>query len=350
MSQDVSTRRRKYPRPSIVTLSCIFIAVTAFLTLTDLITALMNWGTVAMQDTLRPALRELGKAGFDVTMPELLSVLRWIGMSMIVFVVATLVFSVYALRGDRSARIFTTVFAVGAGVVSVALGPIGFVQSAMLFIAAGALWSPSASRWWRDEPDVARAAAVAALDPAAAQLPPAPSVPESAVSTGLTTGLTTGDATGQLPPTLLPGGAPVTERPTSVLTAGLVTILGSLAAAGFALLYLGVYTFARPAYIEAVTTGPFKDLITADELDLVMKVTFWLSIALLPLAVTGFVGGTALLARRRIGRIATLVWAWAAAFVGLIMFPVGILATAGAGAVIVLLLRDDARSWTGAAE
>lgn len=345
MSMDVSTRRRKYPRPSIVTLACVFIAVTAFLTLTDLITALMNWGTVAMQDTLRPAQRELVGAGFDVTMPELLSILRWVGMGMVVFVVATLVYSVYALRGDRSARIFTTVFAVGAGVVSVALGPIGFVQSAMLFVAAGALWSPTASRWWRDEPEVARAAAVAALEPSAPQLPPAPSAPEADDSTGLTTG----NAAGQLP-SAPPLAAPVTERPTSVLTAGLVTILGSLAAAGFALLYLGVYTFARPAYVEAVTTGPFKDLITADELDLVMKVTFWLSIVLLPLAATGVLGATALLARRPIGRIATLVWAWAAAFVGLVMFPVGILATAGAGAVIVLLLRDDARSWTGASE
>jgi len=345
MSTDVSTRRRKYPRPSIVTLACVFIAVTAFLTLTDLITALMNWGTVAMQDTLRPALRELGDAGFDVTMPELLSVLRWIGMGMIVFVVATLVYSVYALRGDRSARIFTTIFAVGAGVVSVALGPVGFVQSAMLFVAAGALWSPTASRWWRDEPEVARAAAVAALDSSAVQLPPAPSGADIGSDPAE---VATGDATGHPAPP--PAAAPATERPTSVLTAGLVTILGSLAAAGFALLYLGVYTFARPAYVEAVTTGPFKDLITADELDLVMKVTFWLSIALLPLAATGVLGATALLARRPIGRIATLVWAWAAAFVGLVMFPVGILATAGAGAVIVLLLRDDARSWTGAAE
>jgi MFS family permease len=345
MSTDAPARRRKYPRPSVVTLACVFIAVTAFLTLTDLIEALMNWGTVDMQDALKPALRELRSSGFDPTMPALLAVLRWVGMGMIIFVVATLVFSVYALRGDRSARIFTTVFAVGAGVASVALGPVGVVQAAMLFIAAGALWSPTASRWWRDEPDAVRAAAVAALEPPTPQFPPAPADIAAGPPTGSTTGPTTGPTTGS-PPVIAPG----TERPASVLTAGLVTILGSLAAAGFALLYLGVYTFARPAYVEAVTTGPFKDMITADELDLVMTVTFWLSIALLPLAATGVLGATALLARRPIGRVTTLVWAWAAAFVGLIMFPVGILATAGAGAVIVLLLREDARSWTGTAE
>jgi hypothetical protein len=337
MSTDAPAQRRKYPRPSVVTLACVFIAVTAFLSLTDLIGALMNWGTVDMQDALQPALRELRSSGFDTTMPALLAVLRWVGLGLIVFVVATLVFSVFALRGDRSARIFTTVFAVGAGVVSVALGPIGIVQATMLFIAAGALWSPTASRWWRDEPDAVRAAAVAALEATPTQL----SVPPADVTEVPTTGPTREP---------VPVVAPGTERPASVLTAGLVTILGSLAAAGFALLYLGVYTFARPAYVEAVTTGPFKELITADELDLIMTVTFWLSIALLPLAATGVLGASALLARRPIGRIATLVWAWAAAFVGLIMFPLGILATAGAGAVIVLLLRDDARSWTSAAK
>jgi len=139
---------------------------------------------------------------------------------------------------------------------------------------------------------------------------------------------------------------PIPERPASVLTAGLVTILGSLAAAGFAVSYLGVYTFARDAYVAAVNTGPFKDMITNDELDLVMKVTLWVSIAMLPIASAGVLGGVALLARRPVGRTATLACSWAAALLGLVLFPLGLLATAAAGTVIVLLLRDDARAWT----
>ena len=333
MSTDAPTQRRKFPRPSVVTLACVFIAVTAFLTLTDLISALMNWGTVDMQESLKPALRELHRAGFEPTMTELLAVLRWVGLVMIVFVVATLVYSVYALRGDRSARIFTTVFAVGAGLMSLGLGPVGFVQCAMLFLAAGALWSPTASRWWRDEPEVAAPAAV--VDTQAVETPAADALPSAP---------DTASAVRPLPP------APAGTRPASVLTAGLVTIFGSLAAAGFALVYLGVYTFARPAYIEAVTTGPFKDLITRDELDLIMQVTFWLSVALVPLALLGLLGAFALLARRPVGRSITLVWAWAAAFVGLIMFPLGLLAIAGAAAVIISLLRDDARVWMAATE
>lgn len=338
MSTDVTARGRKYPRPSIVTLACVFIGVTAFLTLTDLISTLMNWGTVDMQEALQPALKELHRNGLDPTMAELLAVLRWAGMGMIIFVVATLVFSVYAFRGDRSARIFTTVFAVGAGIVSLPLGVFGIVQAAMMFIAAGALWTPTASRWWRDEPEVTKNAAVDALTtstaPEAGLVPPVDQLPPPALNP-------THDLSALPPPV-----APANERPSSVLTAGLVTILGSVAAAGFGLLYIGVYTFAKADYIEAVQSGPFKDLISADELELVMQVTLWVSIALLPLALTGLLGAIALLARRRIGRATTLVWAWAAALMGLIMFPVGLLATAGAGAVIVLLLRDDARAWT----
>jgi len=319
MSTDAPEPRRKFPRPSVVTLSCVFIAVTAFLTLTDLIGSLMDWGTVDMQKALQPALREIHRGGLDPTMTELLSVLRWVALGMVVFVIATLVFAIYALRGDRPARIYTTVFAAGAGVLSLTLGVFGILQAAMLFIAAGALWSPTASRWWRDEPEFAESLASATVSQETSREPPEAAAP----------------------------GAVAPTRPASVLTAGLVTILGSLATVGFAALYVGVYTFARSAYIDAFNAGPFKGMVTASELDLIMKATLWYSVAVLPLALAGLLGAFALLARRRVGRIATLVWAWVAALLGLVTFPIGLLATAGAGTVIVLLLRDDARDWTG---
>lgn len=323
----MSETRPAAPRPSVVTLSCVFIAVTAFLTLTELVSALMNWGTVDMQDAITPVLRQMRGAGVDLTLAGLLGLLRWMALGMVVFVVATLVFALYALRGDRPARVWTSVLAVGAGVLSLPLGAFGFLQAAMLFFAAGALWTPDARRWYGGE---AVATAVAgALDgmpepPVAG--PPSAATPPSAVNTSSAV-------------------APV-GRPASVLAAGLVTILGSVAAAGFALIYLAVYTFARQAYIEEVNSGPFKDLISPADLELAMRVTLWVSVGVLPLAVAGLVGAIALLARRPVGRVATLAWAWVASGIGLVLFPVGLLATAGAGTVILLLLRDDARAWT----
>jgi hypothetical protein len=323
VSTDSASNASKHPRPSVVTLACVFVAVTAFLTLTELITALMDWATVDLQAGLQPILRQLAAAGAVVTMAEVLRYLRWFFLAMVPFSVAAMVFSIYALRGDRAARVMTTILAVAAGVVSLPIGVFGVLQATMLFLAAGALWTSDASRWYRGEPAREVPAAAPIAQPSDAEVPE--EAPESASQ---------------------PVGIVPNARPTSVMTAGLLTILGSLGAAGFAAMFLAVYTFARAAYIEAVKTGPFHDLVTARQLELAMHVAFWASLVILPLALAGILGGIALLARRRIGRTATLWWAWTTAVLGVVMLPVGLLATAGAGAVIVLLLRDDARRWT----
>jgi hypothetical protein len=329
MSTDSASTRPKQPRPSVVTLACVFVAVTAFLTLTELITALMDWATVDMQAGLRPILRQLAAVGAVLTMTEVLQYLRWFFLAMVPFSVATMVFAIYALRGDRRARVMTTILAVAAGFVSLPIGVFGVLQATMLFFAAGALWTSEARRWYRGEPP-------REVPSAGAEVQAADEVATASVA----------DATvpAPLPAGVEPTAAPT--RPTSVMTAGLLTILGSLGAAGFAAIFLAVYTFARAAYVEAVKTGPFRDLLTEQELELAMQVSFWASVVILPLALAGVLGGLALLARRRIGRTATLWWAWTTAVLGLVMLPVGLLATAGAGAVIALLLRDDARQWT----
>jgi hypothetical protein len=314
----------------------VFIAVTAFLTLTSLITALMDWATVDMQTSLQPILRTLAAAGVAVSMTEVLQYLRWFFLAMVPFSVAAMVFAIYALRGDRTARVVTTILAVAAGFVSLPIGVFGVLQATMLFIAAGALWTSDASRWYRGEPP--REVPVAAVDaqPAAIEAEAAAERDVAAAAV---------PAPAPLPAGTLPGPGPH-PRPTSVMTAGLLTILGSLAAAGFAATFLAVYTFARAAYVDAVKTGPFRDLLTERELELAMQVSFWVSVVVLPLAVAGILASVALLARRRVGRTATLWWAWTTAAFGLLMLPVGLLATAGAGAVIVLLRREDARQWT----
>src|SRR6185295_11121551 len=117
------------------------------------------------------------------------------------------VFSIYALRGDRAARVMTTILAVAAGLVSLPIGVFGVLQATMLFVAAGALWTSEARRWYRGEP--------AREVPAAA--------PTAQPSDGTTT-----------EPTPTSARAELTPRPTSVMTAGLLTVLGSLGAAGFA--------------------------------------------------------------------------------------------------------------------
>lgn len=329
MSADSSGVPR-HPRPSAVSLSCVFVGVTAFLTLTELITALMDWGTVGLQEALQPLRKELQAAGTDVATDDLLRYLRWVALALIPFTVSAMVFAVYAFRGDRLGRIMLSVLGVVGALLAmtggVALtGVVGMLQATMLFVAVGALWRPDAGRWY------------AGLPPLPPVVPPVELVEASET---LSTDSRVGEAGSGV-------GAPAGERPASVLTAGLVTILGSLAAAACACLYLAVYTFARAEYVEAMKSGPFSDLLTAREVDLAMRVLLWVSVGILPLAVAGLLGAVALLARRRIGRTATLVWAWAMAALGVLMLPLGLLAMAGAGVVIVSLGRDDARQWTG---
>lgn len=304
------------PRPSVVTLAGVFIAITAFLSLTELITVLTDWGSVEMQDAMKPALRELSASGITLTMTELLAIMRWIGLAVIPFLVAALVCSIYAIRGDRRSRVAATVLAVGAGLMSLPLGVFGFLQATMLFLAAGALWSPDANRWFRGEPA------------------PAPAEPAAF-----------GEPADEAPNPTPPPPAAVSSRPTSVVTAGVVAIAGSFLAGGLAAIYLLVYTFQREAQVEAVLNGPFGDLFTRADLEAGMRFASWVFWAVLPLAAVGLTGGIALLARLSIGRPTLLVWAWASALVGLLMLPLGLLAIAASVAVILLLRREDVRAW-----
>src|SRR5689334_19092890 len=135
MSTDTPSGRPKPPRPSVVTLSCVFVAVTAFLTLTEVISALMDWGTVDMQTALRPALRQLDAVGVHLSMTEMLRALRWFTLAMVPFSVSAMVFAIYALRGDRTGRVMTSVLAVGAGLISLPIGVFGVLQASMLFLS-----------------------------------------------------------------------------------------------------------------------------------------------------------------------------------------------------------------------
>jgi hypothetical protein len=95
---------------------------------------------------------------------------------MVPFSVGAMVFAIYALRGVRTARVMTTMRAIAAGVGSLPIGVFGVVQASVLFLAAGALWSSDARRWYRGEP---------ALEPAAPPiaepgLPDAPAPIEAA--------------------------------------------------------------------------------------------------------------------------------------------------------------------------
>ena len=320
------------PRPRVVTLACVFVGFSAFLLLLDLIQALSNWGTIEMQDALKPSLGVLRDNGLDVTMGELLGMLRWFGLACVLLLVATLVFAVYAARGDQVSRVGTSVLAIVTGLLIVPFGWLGLLQALFLLFAAVSLWSPDARQWY-----------------AGRQAPGTEAEPDRADAPEPSTSPWTAPA--QSVPTLeVPAPAvPATHRPRSVLVAGLVTVVGSSLVGGIAALYLVIYGFARDEYLQVVKDGPFSDMYSPSELDTALRAAFWACLVLLPLAAAGLAAGLSLLARLRVGRAATLALSWVTAAVGVVLVPFGLLGTGAAVAVIILLNRDESRAWAAGA-
>ena len=315
------------PRPQAVMLACVFVGFSAFVLLLELIQALSEWGTIEMQDGLKPTLTTLREQGFDLSMGELLGTLRWVGMVCVLVLVAAVVFAVYAARGDQVSRIGLTALAVVTALLLVPFGWLGLLQAVFLFAAAFILWSADARRWYAARhasagsgaPDVE---AEPAANPWAAPAQSEPAAEEPA------------------PP------ARTTRRPRAVLAAGLVTVIGSSLVGGMSGLYLVVYAFARDEYVTLMQDGPFADLYSAGQLDDALRVAFWACLVMLPLAAAGLAAGLSLLARLPIGRAATLALAWITAAAGVVLIPFGLLGTGAAVAVIVLLNRDESRAWT----
>jgi hypothetical protein len=223
------------------------------------------------------------------------------------------------------------------------LGVSGVLLAIVLLGAAWALWSPDARQWY-----ASRQAPAGEAD-----LPP-----------GLEGPMRSDPPEQQDEPAANPWAAPAqsvpaveapapparsTHRPRAVLAAGLVTVIGSSLVGGLSALYLVIYGFARDEYVQLVKDGPFADLYSAGEIDTAMRAAFWACVVMLPLAAAGLAAGLSLLARLPVGRAATLALAWITAAVGVVMVPFGLLGTGAAVAVIILLNRDESRSWTAGA-
>ena len=322
------------PRPPAVTMACAFVGISSLLLLLELVQALTTWGTIEMQKGLEPTLTALRDNGFDLTMVELLRILRWVGLTSVLLAVAGVVFAAYAVRGDRVSRVGTTAVAVILGVLVLSLGWLGVLQTVLLLAAAVALWSRDARAWYdaKNRPEDEHAP-IDVFAGAAASSSTASSLPEAS----------TGEA--PAPPAQVEPPRP-THRPKAVLAAGLVTVFGSALTGGVAALFLAVYGFARAEYVQMVQDGPFAGWFEPGEIDAALQTAFWACVVMLPLAVTGLAAGLSLLARLPVGRVATLVLAWITAAAGVVLVPFGLLGTGAAIAVIVLLNRAESRAWT----
>lgn len=289
------------PRPRAVTLACVFVGVTAGFLFFSVTGLLDEWGSVEMQDALKPAVTSLNDSGYAVTLSGLLAGLRWVAFAYVGITVAGVVLSVYAMRRDRSARVGLSVVAVLLALVMPALGLLGAIQAGVLFACAVTFWASDARAWFATPSEAAEDSAEA-------------------------------------PPELAP-------RPQPVRTAGVITVIGSAFAGGASALYVLVYALAGDALVTAGRDGIMASWLSADEIDDAFRSSFWICLAMLPLAAAGVAAGVALLAGMRFGRVATLVVSWLTVPAGFVALPLGLIGSIAAVFVITLLNRAESRAW-----
>lgn len=304
------------PRPPAVTMACTLIGVTALFLFFSVTSLLNDWGSIEMQDALEPAVKTLRDDGYAITLQGLLDGLRWVAFVYVAITIAGIVLCVYTLRRDRSARIGLTVVAILLALVMPILGLLGALQAGLLFACAATLWTSDARAWFSP------------VAPAAASASPfaTPVTPPAAVEPA-------------------PSSEPSRSRPEPVRTAGLVTIIASAFALGASALYVLVYALASEALIDAARDGLVGRMLSSGEIDDAFRTTFYMCLAALPLAVAGVISGAALLAGKRPARVATLVVSWLTIPAGILALPVGLIGSALALFVIMLLNREESRAW-----
>lgn len=171
-------------RPTPVTLACLFVGFSSLLVIVNLMAALSDWGSLAMQDGLEEVLTTEPVASLDLTMDQLLGYLRIAAQVVIVLAVATGVLAIYAARGHEPSRWVLSGLLVLTSLTFVATGVAGLLPALLAAVCVSALWSRDARRWFAEkngrpvpERTPTRAASPPATDPFAEAPVPTPAAP-----------------------------------------------------------------------------------------------------------------------------------------------------------------------------
>ncbi|GAA2085604.1 hypothetical protein GCM10009821_29070 [Aeromicrobium halocynthiae] len=138
-------------RPTPVTLACLFVGFSSLLVIVNLMAALSDWGSLAMQDGLEEVLTTEPVASLDLTMDQLLGYLRIAAQVVIVLAVATGVLALYAARGHEPSRWVLSGLLVLTSLTFVATGVAGLLPALLAAVCVSALWSRDARRWFAEK-------------------------------------------------------------------------------------------------------------------------------------------------------------------------------------------------------
>lgn len=325
------------PRPTAVTLACVFVGVSCALLLGNIVTLLGDWGSIEVQEQLSRVLDEEPLSGSGITMTQALSWLRIALLVGVALAVAGIVFSVYTARGHRPSRIYLTVLCVLGSVLFLGAGLAGLLPAAVALACAFTLWSADARRWFdakggrtpvelggRPDPFADRSADMSATSHAA----PRVTTPHAAASPGTTTA--------------------VDRRPRAVaLGAGFALALSVLAAAMGALALL-LSTVGESAYRRSIEdSGTVRDMMqmAGVSVDDMLSLMTLAGAGWLLMGVVGAVAAVATLAGSNPGRLLLRIMSVLTVGVSMLFLPLGLLTGAAAVLSLVQMQRPEARAW-----
>ncbi len=364
-------------RPTAVTYACLIAGTSSVLMLVNIFVLLGDWGSLEVRQQIEQAFADapFGSGGYSVE--QAVEYLRVAAMGAAACCVAAVVLSVFTARRDRVARIVLTVLAVGWVLVSLLLGVAGLLLAILGGLSVALLWKPESRAWFAVQTNDR----VPAGDPSS--LGRHAPTPQDRRTTNQETPMTT-------PPPDTPGGqsspygqqpqypgasqppqyggqygqqgggypqyggyqSPVpTSRPGGVTAAAVTSIVFAAVTGGFwvvmgiALLVAGESIVdeirSTPEYQEAlresnVSVGQLADYVStfgvvAMILGLVQLLAIWASI--------GVLRGSG------VARIFLTIASAITVVVGLIFFPFGLIWSAAAIIVIVLLFVGGASTW-----
>jgi hypothetical protein len=342
-------------RPAAVTRACFIAGTGAVLTLLLIFSLLSDWGSLEVQEQIEAARDRAPVSG--VSTDTLLEVSRVMFMVLAVLAFAALVLSVFTARGDRSARIGLTVLAACWIPVALLFGAAGLLLSLLGALTLMLLWRPESRQWF----DARSGAAGLELPPAQQRAsmslpaPPPPGASGQPSETGSAGPPHQAPQHGQpqYPPapygpppgaTPYPGQWAIPERrPTGVTAAAVVTLVAAgLAALGCLGITL-VILLARDSFEEGLASS-LTGMSDSEQSFVTTFLGWYFAIGAL-MSVIAIILAVLLLRDRHRVRVPLVVMSAITVVYALGAFPAGLLWSAAAISVIILLFAGRAGAW-----
>ncbi|MDQ3157122.1 MAG: hypothetical protein M3Q98_10425 [Actinomycetota bacterium] len=322
-------------RPPRVTTACLFVGFSCALLLFYVTSTLSDWGSIRVQDQIAEVLADdrLNPSGLKVD--DVLGWLRWALLGAAAIAVSGIVFAIYTALGHQASRIILTIMCALGSLVFLAGGLFGILPAAFAIGCGIYLWTPDSRLWFDVKNGKALPPEVAAkpqVDPFATPVPP-PML----------------DRPAETAPQSQPVDAYTrTQRPKSVLGAGLIALIMSSMVAFVCGINAFFYLAAKSEYVRLLSENPLmQDTVreigmTPTELAQALFIGCAIA-AVVALAAIAAAGAT--LAGNRTGRTLLVILAILTLPISVAAFPVGLMWTAGAIVTLVLLKRPESRLW-----